>query len=356
MKRLVQLIPFHHARDAAGSEVQMIEKIMIAAGWTTEVYADEMDEELVGKTRLYSELDQEKLDDTLAVYHYCGWSKMTGNFIDLDCPKALIYHNVTPGQFFQPFDEHIAAACDRGREQLNELPDHVDLAIAHSDYSARELEKVGFDITRTIPFLFDKSRTNVKPDDKMMKRLEGPPVVMFVGRLVPNKAPDDFIRIAREYVKQGHPAARFVLVGKRRTLPAYSQMIENLLSNSGLTEEQLYITDEISDAELMACYKSASLFLSMSRHEGFCVPLLEAMRFGVPIAALARAAVPETLGDAGLLFDTTNTVKIAEMIAQTLEDKELCNLLRNRGFRQLERYDTERWSFVLRVLFEQMLV
>jgi glycosyltransferase involved in cell wall biosynthesis len=355
MRRLIQLLPTHHRHDAAGAEVLTIERLLSAAGWSVENYTDEMDPELEGRTLLSERLDDADTDDAVALYHYCAASLMTSRFLELDCPKVLLYHNITPHEFFEPYNKDVAIDCREGRKQLSVMLDAVDVAIGHSDYSRLELEAAGFDITRTIPYLYDPSRLAIEPDGAMLERLQGPPVVLFTGRFAPNKAPEDFIRTAAAYEGlMGAPPARFVLVGKRKTIKGYYETVEKLIEDLRLPRERLLITDEVSQSELTSAYRSASLFLSMSRHEGFMVPLLEAMQFGIPVLALARAAVPETLGDAGLMFDTTEPEEVAGIVAGVLSDERLRKELSERGRRRLKRYDLEHWGFVFRVLLESL--
>jgi glycosyltransferase involved in cell wall biosynthesis len=356
MKRFIQLIPSHHARDAAGSEVLTLERIMQEAGWQTETYADNVDPELEGRTKLFPELDQDDLKDAVVLYHFCASSEMTWRFLDLDAPRAILFHNITPAHFFESYNKDIAIDCREGRKQLKEMADYVDLAIAHSDYSCRELQAENFEVTRVIPFLYDNSRLEQEVDEKMLERLASDrPVVMFVGRMVPNKAPDDFIRVAQAYHKAGYPPVQFVLIGKTHILPKYSEEVEEVLARMPLEENQLYLTGEVTDAELAACYQKSAAFLSVSRHEGFCVPLVEAMNHSLPVIARAAAAVPETLGESGVLFDTDDPDKIAEMLSKTLFDEEKMELMRKKGRKRLEAFDLYRWSFVFKALMNRFL-
>ena len=355
MKRLIQMIPSHHCHDAAGAEVLTIERLLRDAGWRVETYAGNMDAELEGLTLPADALDTADTNDAVALYHYCAASLMTFRFVELDCPKVLLYHNITPHRFFEPYNEDVATDCREGRKQLSVMLDAVDVAIGHSEFSRRELEQAGFDMTRTIPFLYDPARLEIEPDPAMLERLRGDPVVLFTGRFAPNKAPEDFLRTAAAYgALKGAPPARFVLVGKRRTIKGYYESVEKLISELALPQERLLITDEVSQAELAAAYRSASLFLSLSRHEGFCVPMLECMQMGVPVAALSRAAVPETLGDAGILFDTTEPGEVAGIVAEVLADESIRAELIERGRRRLKRYDLEHWGFAFRVLLESL--
>ncbi len=332
-----------------------IERVLRGAGWVVETYADNMDAELEGRTLPAALLDETETDGAVALYHFCAASPMSLRFVELDCPKALIYHNITPHEFFEPYNKEVAAVCREGREQLRSMVDAVDVAIGDSDFNRRELEEAGYDVTRTIPFLYDPARLEVEQDKAMLERLRGDAVVLFTGRFAPNKAPEDFIRTAAAYGEiRGAPGARFVLVGKRETIKGYYETVEALIEELALPQERLLVTDEVSQAELAAAYRSASLFLSLSRHEGFCVPLLECMQMGVPVAALSRAAVPETLGDAGILFETTEPGEVAEIVAGALGDEVLRAELVERGRKRLKRYDLEHWGFAFRVLLESL--
>jgi glycosyltransferase involved in cell wall biosynthesis len=355
LKRLIQMIPSHHRHDAAGAEAVTIERVLRAAGWRVDTYADNMDPELEGRTLLSEQLDDADTDGAVALYHYCAASPMTFRFAELDCPKVLLYHNITPHDFFEPYNKEVANVCREGREQLRMMVEAVDVAIGDSDFNRLELEATGFDVTRTIRYLYDPSRLAIEADMAMLARLEGPPVVLFTGRFAPNKAPEDFIRTAAAYAgMKDAPQARFVLVGKCKTIRGYYETVEKLIAELALPRERLLITDEVSQSELAAAYRSAVLFLSLSRHEGFCVPLVEAMQFGIPVLALARAAVPETLGDAGLLFDTTEPEEVAGIVAGVLSDDELRKELSERSRGRLKLFDLEHWGFVLRVLLESL--
>lgn len=353
MKRIVQMIPSHHARDAAGAEVIYIESLFRSFGWQIETYADNIDEELKGRTRPSSELEISDPRGTIALYHFCVSSDMSYQFRDLPCSRAMIYHNVTPAKFYEPYDAAIAEVCRLGRQQMKDLAPATDLAIAHSEYSRLELESAGYRTTRMIPFLLDRERTGIEPDAEFINKLKGRPNVLFVGRMAPNKKPDDFIRVAKAYFEKDRTPVRFLLAGKRNVLPPFTREIDALLKWADLNEDQLLVTDEVTDAELMACFKAASVFLSMSLHEGFCVPLLESMQLGVPVLARAAAAVPETIGNAGSLFETSDYNTVAELVENLVSDEERRQTLIERGYNRLEHFDPEKWAFVLRVLFER---
>ncbi len=354
MKRLIQLLPTHHRHDAIGAEAQTIERVLGEAGWQVETYAEYIDPELQGRTRPIGELKDPERDGTVALYHFAVCSDVTFRFAELSCPKALIYHNVTPPEFFRPYDTGIAGVSEESLRQVRLLAEEVDLGLGDSDFNRRELAEMGYRATRTLPFLFDPGRYDAPPDEEALPTA-GRPLVLMVGRVVPNKAPDDFIRTAAEYFKlEGAPPARFVIAGKRNALPAYAERIEALLELAGLGEEQLQITGEISQAELIAAYRSAGVFVTLSRHEGFCVPILESWLFGVPVLALGRAAVPETLGEAGLLIDSAEPGSVARHVRRLLSDERLRADLIGLGRARLARYEMRKWGFVLGRMLEEL--
>ena len=353
MKRLIQLLPSHHSNDATGAEALVVEKLMRSFGWEVQTYAEFIDPELQGSTKPFNELDVSDIQNAVAFYYFTVCSDITFRFIELDCLKVVRFQNVTPPEFFRPYDIGLTGVCEESLRQAHILAEHADIGIGTSDFNSREFGQMGCRRTRTVPFFFDPERYSVEPDEHMLNKLSDKPIVLFVGRLAPNKAPDDFIRVAAAYNELSEaPPARFVIAGKRNVLPAYDEEIDGLVEKHGLSDDQLLITGEISQAELVACYRSAKLFLSLSRHEGFCVPLLESMLFDVPVLALARTAVPETLGDAGLLFDTTDPGKIAMMVRDLLADETMRADLVRLGREQLCRYNLQQWGFVLKVLLE----
>jgi len=354
MKRLIQLLPTHHRNDAVGAEALVIERLLCAEGWRVDTYAEFIDPELRGSTRPLDELDGVDARGAVALYHFAVTSVVTQRLIGLDCPKVLRYHNVTPPEFYRPYDPGIAEICEDSLRQVRQLAEHVDLGIGVSEFNRLDLERIGYRATRAVPFLFDPDRYATEPDAATMNKLADRPLVLTVGRVVPNKAPDDFVRVAAAYAAGGYEPARFVFAGKRDALPAYARELDELIESEQLAENQLLFTDEVGQADLVALYRSASLFLSLSRHEGFMVPLLESMLFEVPILALARAAIPETLGGAGCLFDDTDPERVAALVNTLLTDDRLRSDLVAGGRRRLDSLSIERWAFVLRLLLEQL--
>ena len=354
--RLIQLLASHHRHDAVGAETLVIEKLLTGMGWQVENYSEFIDDSLKGKTRHISELEGQDLADTVALYHFCVCSDVTFIFQKLNCPKVMIYHNITPPDFFRPYNISDAGICEEAGRQVRLLVDDVDLALGDSEFNRLELEEMGYRNTRRMPILFDPDNYPGEIDGELEAALGDRHVVLFVGRMAPNKAPDDLMRVAAAYKNHSdYPPARFVIAGKRHVTPKYTEYLDSLQRELGLTEADFMVLDEINQNRLVTCYSKASVFLSMSRHEGFFVPLLESFLFGLPVMAYAKAAVPETLADAGYLIDSADPHVVARHLANYLGDEKLRKVMAERGRQRLKDFDMNNWKFVLDIQLRKVL-
>jgi glycosyltransferase involved in cell wall biosynthesis len=192
-----------------------------------------------------------------------------------------------------------------------------------------------------VPILTDWRAYDVPPDDAVMARWDRVrPLLLFVGRVSPHKRQDDLIRMLAYYRACIDPEARLVLVGGYRDQPQYDARLEELVKALHL-EAAVTFAGAVSTAELVAHYRSASAFVSLSEHEGFGVPLLEAMRFDVPVIAYDAAAVGETVGGAGVLLADRDLAQAAEAVGLVLERPELREQLVAAGRRRLESFDPD---------------
>lgn len=354
--RLIQLLASHHRHDAVGAEALVIEKLLTSMGWQVESYSEFIDESLVGKTKHIKELEGQDFSDTIALYHFCVCSDVTFEFQKLSCPKVLLYHNITPPDFFRPYNIYDAGICEEAGRQVRLLVDDVDLALGDSEYNRLELEEMGFKKTRRMPILFDPDNYRGELDQELVEQFGERQIVLFVGRMAPNKAPDDLMRVAAEYRQhKEYPPAKFVIAGKRHVTPKYTEYLDKLYRDLELDDDSFMVLDEINQNRLVTCYRKASVFLSMSRHEGFLVPLLESFLFQLPVMARAAAAVPETLGDAGFLFDSEDPEVIARYLAGYLKDEKLRKIMAEKGQERLKSFDMNSWKFVLDVQLKTLL-
>ncbi|HVE47418.1 MAG TPA: glycosyltransferase [Acidimicrobiales bacterium] len=260
---------------------------------------------------------------------------------------VLVYHNISPSEPFRPFDPAFADLLDAGRAELARLRDRTVLALADSEYNARELEALGFGDVRVSPLVIDVGAlqgTEVDPatDHHLNHVVEGP-VFAYVGQLLPHKRPDLLLEAFYVLTTFLLPGANLVLVGPTR-LRRYHHALQHFVRELGLAPST-WLTGYVTTAQLAAFYRRADVFVTASEHEGFCVPLVESMAFGVPVIGRDHAAIPETLGGAGLLLPRDeDPVLMAEAMAAVATDGNLRGDLIERGRRRLERFDSERAS------------
>jgi glycosyltransferase involved in cell wall biosynthesis len=137
---------------------------------------------------------------------------------------------------------------------------------------------------------------------------------------VPNKKIEDIIRLAEHYQRYVDAYYRFIFVGRYDGVPRYYDMLRALVAEFGWLQERFLFTGPVPDAELAAYYRASSVYISMSEHEGFCVPLVEAMAADVPVLAYSCTAIPETLGGAGVQFAPKHFELAAELLYELAYD------------------------------------
>jgi len=275
-------------------------------------------------------------DDVLLI-HYSAYAPRLRTLLELPNRKLLLSHNVTPARWLWDHDPPIALQCELGRRQLPEYAARCDLAAGVSAYNAAEL---GSDVV--IPPLLDLSWIRQKGQTLLSH-------VMFVGRLAPHKRQDEVIRAFALYRRRHAPDARLTLVGEPLN-ESYLRALRELADRAGGVEIESSLTQE----QLAGRYAAASVFVCLSEHEGFCVPLLEAFAADVPVIARPSGGVPETAGDAALLTDDRDPAVIAELIALATTDEELRAELIRRGRRRVDHYAPERAAVKLREALERV--
>lgn len=317
-------------------------------GWGGSDFAAAIDPRLDGRVKLLERLSPGAGD--VLLFHYSAYAPRLRDALALPQRKLLVSHNITPARWLWAYDAGSAVQCAVGRSQLPHFARAVDLATGVSAYNAAELEAAGARATGVLPILFDRAELGAPGPD----RGSGPPTaptVLFVGRVTPHKRQDEVIRAFALYRRLHAPDARLVLVGS----PQPRGFDDDL---RGLAEElapgAVRIEEGLSAQELWARYRQADAFLCLSEHEGFCIPLLEAFHFGVPVIARPVGGVPEVAGDAALLAEDRDPAVIAELLALAIGDDELRAELRRRGERRLEDYAFERTAGKIRAALERV--
>jgi glycosyltransferase involved in cell wall biosynthesis len=318
-----QWVPAAHQGDAVGDSARHVRDLLRRLGHDSELYALTIDDALNDDVRTFDDPSSRRGDIT--ILHYALPSPMTAAFRSLRGRRVLQYHNLTPPAYFARYDPKLFRLALIGRQELSTLPGHVDLAVGVSEYNRQELEAIGFDATAVMPLAIDLDRVRqaaARPsldyalDDELVNFL-------FVGRIAPNKKIEDHIKLAEHYKRYVDAYYRFIFVGRYDAVPRYYSMIRALLAEYRLLSERFIFTGPVPDADLAAYYRNAAVYVSLSEHEGFCAPLVEAMAADVPVLAYSSAAVPETLGGAGVQFAPKDLELAAELLGVLAFDDDV---------------------------------
>jgi glycosyltransferase involved in cell wall biosynthesis len=316
-----QWVPAAHRGDAIGDSARRVRQMLRDGGHQSDIFALTIDDVLRDDVRPFSEPAARAGDIT--IFHFALPSRMTTAFASLGGVRILQYHNITPAAFFAPYDPQLFRLAALGRQELKALVGHVDLALGDSEFNRRELEEMGFAPTGVFPIAVDTERLTRAQRSPALEKILGDGLIniLFVGRIVPNKRIEDHIRLAEHYKRYIDAYYRFIFVGRYDGLPRYYNAVRAMILQYRMLPDRFLFPGAVTDQELAAYYRWADVYVSLSEHEGFCVPLVEAMAADVPVLAYAAGAVPETLGGAGLVFAPKDLEFAAEMVGSLVYDR-----------------------------------
>lgn len=311
--------------DAVCNHMLEIDARLRAWGYQADMFAEHVAPEMAGRVRPDRDYLAYLDAADVLIYHYSIYTPNVRAFLASRGRRILVYHNITPAHFFGGWDAALEARCALGRRLLGQLA-VCDLGLSDSEYNRRELVQAGFPEEKTgvLPIFLSRHQFEAQPaaaDLAIRLRQTGLVNWLTVGRVVPNKAIDDVIRIFYVYNRYINPQSRLYVVGSRY-IPSYDAYLDAMVAAMGLAGQVIF-TGRVTDADLAAYYQAADLYVVASLHEGFCVPLIESMHYGVPILARKAAAVPETLGQAGVLFTDLGYEQVAEMAHLLTSDEAL---------------------------------
>ena len=341
-----QVLPNLDYGDAISNQALFIRNTLRAEGYSSNIYVRYIDPRVAHECIVFT---PEEIGDSCGIiYHHSIGTELTPHVIAHRGPKFLIYHNITPAEFFEPYSPDFARILHAGRADLHNLTRHFPKSASDSEFNAAELRACGFSEPMVLPIAIDPAKWNVPPDAGLMEQLrDGRTNILFVGRIAPNKKQDDLIHAFQRFLV-ADPSARLILVGPAEQGDPYAAHLRGIIESKGLGESVI-MPGSVHDSQLAAYYQTAHLFWSMSEHEGFCVPLVEAMWFDIPIVAYRSTAVPETLGEAGLMFTCKSDLdQLAALSWLTIVDGDLRRKLIQAQRRRRTNYLPERTARVLR--------
>ena len=340
-----QFIAAAGPHDAVTEQALAWDEVIAGLGHQTYIVAERVDPVMKDRIALLRSFRRLPEPDA-AVLHYSIWSGLVPFVRDSPWPLGICYHNITPGDLLRAHNPQIADLCDQGRDGLSSLR-RARVAIAVSEFNARELTANGFEAPQVVPLLLPppNSRSSERPDE--------PTSVLSVGRIAPNKRLEDCLRVFALYQRHHDSDARLTLVGSDDAFPTYGRALRALAQELGV--RNVAFTGRISEAAKQLLYEQAHIYLCMSVHEGFCAPLVEAMEVDIPVVARAAGAVPETLGAGGIAINDKDPALFAEAIHLVRSDDELCDRIRRGAARQRAAFHPDAVSNRLRSALEPLL-
>jgi L-malate glycosyltransferase len=330
LRAIHQFTPTLTSADSISGDVFQLQRLFWRSGIAAPVYADNAAPTVRAFARDWHDLAAEPTDRAPLLVHISMGNDSLDELATLPQDKIVAYHNITPAHYFTGVNEHARRYSEIGRRQLAEYAKRAVLGIADSEYNRAELEQLGYAKTAVVPILVDWSAFDQAPDAAVARRLADERTsILVVGQLLPQKALHDVIPAFARY-REGDPTARLFLVGSDRMSGDYVATLHADVARRGLGDSVVF-AGTVSPAELVAYYRGATALLTLSDHEGFCIPLLEAMRNDLPIVAGASTAIPDTLGDAGVLLGEKSPDAVAAALERVVRDAALRKSLIEKG-------------------------
>lgn len=333
--------------DAISSEVLALRRSFKECGIDSEIYCINVHPRYKGEAHDYRDfVKQQSIDfNGTAILHYSLGSPLNDLYRSLSkATRSLIYHNLTPPHWFEGVNPRIVADIERGQEELPKLCSETHLLIADSKYNASELQALGFNAT-VLELMIDPARWDVpaNPGITSLLKSEGGVNILHIGRFAPNKKIEDIVKIFYFFHHHVNRNSRLWLAGIDIDTELYSFAIKRLVEELRLSHAVTF-AGCLDDTEIRALYENSDAYLCMSEHEGFCLPAIEAMHFGLPVIAYASSALPDTIGQGGILVKEKKHPEIAELINKICNDQTLRETLISKGKERVRELQFDKFK------------
>ncbi|MHB8464864.1 MAG: glycosyltransferase [Acidimicrobiales bacterium] len=362
MVAIHQVLPVFAPRDAIGNHTVAVRHALHGMGVSSEIFAGEVMPSAGNGARSIRDVKPARLaasEPTVWMYHASTGSAVAEWWAEIPGRKAIDYHNFAPSDLIGPWEPHVGVELEHGRRQLGELADITEWALADSAFNEDELKHLGYRWTAVVPILLDTDHLTTEIDEVELRRLgerkaaRGGSEWLFVGRLLPHKAQHDLVKALAAYRMAYDPSAHLTLIGAVGS-GRYVEALQDFIEDLDLADA-VDVVGSVPRGALGAHFRVADVYVSASDHEGFGVPLLEAMAYERPIVAYASAAVPETVGAAAVLVADKSPTKIAAAVHRLLSDPTLARALVAAGLERLEHVGLATSTARLRHAVDHML-
>jgi glycosyltransferase involved in cell wall biosynthesis len=331
-----QFLPTIAPRDAIGNEVFEIQKILINWGYKSKIYAENIHPSI--KAKKFTEYSKNASEDNIALFHFSIGSDISDYVKKLPDKKIIRYHGITPPQYLTDTNQYLQVLLRQGHEQLLGYPPITTLALANSRYTELELQEMRFKNTKILPLILNFEIYTHCNKNILSRYNDGFVNIIFTGRLIPQKHQEDLIKRFYYYQKI-NLKSRLILIGSADNFERYYFTLQDLIKR--LQINNVIFTGSVSSEDMVAYYKVADVFLCMSEWETFCVPLVESMHFSVPIIANNATAIPQTLGDSGVLVNKKEYCTIAEIINEIIENKKFRDQIVKKERERLHSFERD---------------
>lgn len=353
--RIIQMLPTLAYGDGVGNDTLAVDRILKEMGFSTRIYAENIDSRVSKRVAKKIEKMPPLSPEDVIIYHFSMGSKLNSALMNLPGKKIIIYHNITPDYFFKGYNRSLEELCRQGRNDILKIRDAADYCLTDSEYNKQELIEYGFRCNiDVLPILIPYQDYERKPNKSIIEKYEDDWVnIVFVGRIAPNKKIEDVISTFYYYKKYINAKSRLFLVGSYNGLERYYDRLRNYVQKLGI--DDVYFTGHVRFDKILAYYQVADVFLCMSEHEGFCIPLVEAMFFAIPIIAYSATGVKETLDYAGLKLESKNCKLAAEMINVLIQNENLYKSIVELQNERLKEFDYDKTKESFKHYLEEFL-
>ena len=341
-----QFLTSYSYGDAIGNEALEIKNYLRKNGYKSEIFALFYHPKYSGQIINYLEYDKYSKEDNVIIFHFSIGSPVSKKFLRCKDKKAIIYHNITPHEFFLDSHRILSKDCFKGRIELKKFVGKVDIALGDSKYNTQELIDIGFKNTGVVPLVmnFEKFSGDILPSFKNIFE-NNKTNITYVGRIIPNKKVEDIIKSFYLYQKFFNNSSRLFIVGEYRGFERYFSALQNLITELGVKD--VHISGHVPEDELISYFKLTDVYLHMSEHEGFCAPIPESFYLKIPVIAFNAGAVKETMNDGGLLVNKKDHIKVAALIDTVIKDKYFREKVIKSQNIALEKYKQNKTGSIL---------
>lgn len=327
--------------DAVSNHAVNLRELLLEMGYNSGIYSKYVHN---NRKQLFNPVDKLKVNnEDIILFHFSGKSEIVQKIIDMKCKKLLVYHNVTPAHFFEKIG-NFYKYCNEGLKQLKNITHSFDGFIADSEFNKNDLNKMGVNNVQVLPIVIDfEAMSSHIINESLLSQYKSRSQTnfLFVGRVAPNKKHEDIIDIFEYYYTNINRNSNLIFVGNyEHYMEYYTTLIKKIQSLH--CKSNITFTGKVSSEDLHTYYKLADIFLCMSEHEGFCVPLLESMHYSIPTLAFDAGAIKYTMGDAGILIYEKDHKRIAELCNVIISDESLKEKIINKQKKWLIQYERQK--------------